>query len=137
MSAFQGHVSFQKPENVPEMVLPFIHCVTLSRTWFYYTHFFFLTLESYFFIFILAVLGLHCHTWALLPHGMWDLSFLSVYPPSLALEDAFLTTGPPGKSTNWIFFLTYTALFIYFIYSWPHCAACEILVPRPGIEPDP
>lgn len=32
MSAFQGHVSFQMLGNVPEMLLPFICCVTLSST---------------------------------------------------------------------------------------------------------
>ena len=42
-----------------------------------------------------------CGTQAQLPRGRWDLS-----PPtrdrtaSLALEDGFLTTGPPGKSSH-------------------------------------
>ena len=25
----------------------------------------------------------------------------------------------------------------HLLFSWPHCAACGILVPRPGIEPGP
>lgn len=32
MASFQGHVSFQVPGCVLEMVLPFVCCVTLNKT---------------------------------------------------------------------------------------------------------
>ena len=31
-------------------------------------------------------------------------------------------------------FLSYYQLYLFF---WPHCAVCGILVPQPGIEPGP
>ena len=57
--------------------------------------------------FSIAVCGLRsCHlcgcssfgTLALLPQGMWDLPGPGIEPMSPALQDRFLTTGPPGKS---------------------------------------
>ena len=42
--------------------------------------------------------------WALLPRGPWGLPGPGIEPPSLALADKFLTTGPPRKSPaviNW------------------------------------
>ena len=40
----------------------------------------------------------NCGTWAYLLHSMWDLPASGIEPVSLALQDGFLTTGPPGKS---------------------------------------
>ena len=38
-----------------------------------------------------------CVSWALLLHGMWDLSGSRIKPVSLELADMFFTTGPPGE----------------------------------------
>ena len=68
----------------------------------------FLFLKNNFFFFFLAVLCLHCCTWAL---WLWcGLSFceacgilvsqLGIEPAVPALEGGFLTRGPPGKSLN-------------------------------------
>ena len=40
-----------------------------------------------------------CRSWALLLHGMWDLSSLIREAVSPALQGGFLTTEPPGKSS--------------------------------------
>ena len=71
-----------------------------------------LVVRPLFFFFAALGLQLHCRaglslqaleykcsgfgTWAQLPRGMWDLSSRSAM--SSALEDRFLTTGPPGIS---------------------------------------
>ena len=39
-----------------------------------------------------------CGAWAQLLHDMWDLPQPRLEPVSPALQDGFLTTGPPGKS---------------------------------------
>ena len=60
-----------------------------------------------------------CGAWASLPHSMWDLSSLASdrmeFP---ALEGAFLTTGPPGKSLAGS--LTMPSLAIVYLYSIIH-----------------
>ena len=38
------------------------------------------------------------------PRGMWDLPRPGIEPGSLALQGRFLSTGPPGKPPNTIFF---------------------------------
>ena len=49
----------------------------------------------------LAYIGFSsCGTWAQLPHGMWNLPRPGIEPVSLALGGGFLTTKPPGKSSN-------------------------------------
>ena len=33
------------------------------------------------------------------------------------------------------YLLFYFILFYFILFFWPHCMACRILIPRPGIEP--
>ena len=41
----------------------------------------------------------NCTSWALLPHGMWNLPGSEIQPLPPALAGRFLTTGLPGKSS--------------------------------------
>ena len=50
---------------------------------------------------------------------------------SPALEGRFLITGPPGKSLCVVYFLSNYLIFDLY------CRACVILVPHPGVEPEP
>ena len=43
-----------------------------------------------------------CGAWAWFLHSMWDLPGLGIKPMIPALTSGFLTTGPQGKSPNWI-----------------------------------
>ena len=49
-----------------------------------------------------------CDAWVQLPHGMWNLPGPGIKPMSHALAGRFLTSGPPGKSSN---FFGYIFLF--------------------------
>ena len=46
---------------------------------------------------------------------MWDLPGPGVEPVSPALAGRFFTTGPPGKSSHWLFFF-HLYLFIFKFY---------------------
>ena len=48
-----------------------------------------------------------CGAWALLLCGTWDLPRPGIKPVSLAWQDRFLTTGPPGTPHNFFFFLRF------------------------------
>ena len=48
--------------------------------------------------------GFSCGALALLPYGMWVLPRPGIKPVSPALQDRFLTNGPPGKPREQIFF---------------------------------
>ena len=45
---------------------------------------------------------IRCGAWTSLFHSMWNLSRSGLTPVSLALAGGFLTTGPPGKSPDFI-----------------------------------
>ena len=104
-----------------------------------------------------------CGTQAKLLHCVWDLPGPGIEPPSLALQGGFLTTGPPGKPPDHVYFLSHICwlivyrfivqtffshyFFIYFkkqkafyLFIWLHgvlVVAWGFLVFWPGIEPWP
>ena len=48
-----------------------------------------------------------CSAQAQLPHGMWNPSGLGIEPVFPVLADKFLTTGPLGKSQDFLLILHY------------------------------
>ena len=71
-------------------------------------------------------------------------SFLEIWAPALWGPLRTWDITPPGKHPiSWFhlhllsFLGIFLDLFIYFNFFWPPCAACGILVPRPGIKPTP
>ena len=72
---------------------------------------------------------------------MWQLYFQffkeQLYcSPQWLYQFTFPPTAQEGSlfSTPSLAFVVYRLFFFFF---WPHCAACRILVPQPGIEPTP
>ena len=55
-----------------------------------------------------------CGTQAKLLHCVWDLPGPGIEPPSLALQGGFLTTGPPGKPPDQVYFLSHLCWLIVY-----------------------